>query len=246
MVLSIQRSVNLTNRKLHDRANRLLDLLSESDLQNLLAYSKRVVLPAQKTVYKPNEPIERVYFPLQGIISLAIINEDGLIAESAAVSNEGMVGIAGFLGGNRSSNLAIASTDCTAVSLPINILRREFALGGELQRILLLYVLALHCQVSQNVFCSCHHTLEQRLARWLLFYCNRLEKNQFRLTQETLANLLGVRRSSLSAVAVDLRQRNLIHYSRGKIMVLNPEALKQAACKCDRLISQEYTRLLSS
>ena len=157
-----------------------------------------------------------------------------------------MVSIAGFLGGNRSFNLTVAQTDCIAISLPTNILRREFARGGELQRILLLYVRALHCQVSQNVFCSCHHTLEQRLARWLLFYCDCLEKNQFRLTQETLADLLGVRRSSLSAVAVDLRQRNLIHYSRGKIVVLNPEALKQVACKCQLLISREYTRLLGS
>ena len=245
MVLSIQRSVNLTNQKLRDRANRLLNLLSESELLNFLAYSERVTIPAKKTLYQPGEPIEQIYFPLQGIISLAIINEDGLIAESAAVSNEGMVSIAGFLGGNRSLNLAIAQTDCIAVSLPINILRREFAREGELQRILLLYTQALHCQVSQNVFCSCHHTLEQRLARWLLFYCDRLEKNQFRLTQETLADLLGVRRSSLSAVAVDLRQRNLIHYSRGKIMVFDREALKQVACKCQVLISQEYTRLLS-
>ena len=97
MVLSIQRSANSINRELRDRANRLLNLLSESDLQNLLAYSERVILPAQKTVYQPNEPIKQVYFPLQGILSLAVTNEDGLIAESAAVSHEGMVGIAGFL-----------------------------------------------------------------------------------------------------------------------------------------------------
>ena len=240
MVLSIQRSANFINRELPDRANQLLNLLPESELQNLLAYSERIVLPAQKIVYKPDEPIEQVYFPLQGVISLTIVNEDGLIAESAAISNEGMVDIAAFLGSNRSSNLAIAQTECIAISLPIDILRREFARGGELQRILLLYTQALHDRVSQNVFCSCHHTLEQRLARWLLFYRDCLGKNQFRLTQETLADLLGVRRSSLSAVAVDLRQRNLIHYSRGKIMVLDPEALEQVACKCNRSISDEY------
>lgn len=244
MVLSIQRPY--LNEKEQNCANQLLNLLPESELQNLLAYSERVTIPAQKIVYKPDEPIEQVYFPLHGIISLMIINEDGLIAESAAVSNEAMVDIAGFLGGNRASNLTISQTECIAISLPINILRREFARGGKLQRILLLYVRALHDLVSRNVFCSCHHTLEQRLARWLLFYRDRLGKNQFRLTQETLANLLGVRRSSLSTVAVDLRQRNLIHYSRGKIMILDPEALKQAACNCELLISQEYTRLFSS
>lgn len=245
MVLSIQRPAELKNHELCDRSNQLLNLLSESQLQNLLAYSERITIPAKKTLYKPGELIRQVYFPLQGIISLTIINEEGLVAESAAVSNEGMVSIAAFLGGNKSSNLVTAQTDCVAIVLPVGILRREFNRGGELQRILLLYVRFLHYQVSQNVFCSCHHTLEQRLARWLLFYSNRLKKNQFRLTQETLADLLGVRRSSLSAVAVDLRQRNLIHYSRGKIMILNPEALKRAACECNRSVSDEYKRLLS-
>ncbi|MEO1673226.1 MAG: Crp/Fnr family transcriptional regulator [Cyanobacteria bacterium J06631_2] len=243
MVLSIQRHSDLKNHELPDRANQLLNLLPEPELQNLLAYSERVIIPAKKNLYKPGELIRQVYFPLQGIISLTIVNEDGLVAESAAISNEGMVSIAGFLGGNKSSNLVTAQTDCIAISLPINILRREFNRGGELHRVLLLYAQFLHYQVSQNVFCSCHHTLEQRLARWLLFYRDRLKKNQFRLTQETLADLLGVRRSSLSAVAVDLRQRNLIHYSRGKIMILDSEALKQAACECNRSISDEYKRL---
>ena len=125
--------------------------------------------------------------------------------------------IAGFLGGI-TSNIAIAQTDCVAISLPVSILRREFTRKEELQRILLLYTQALFTQVAQNVFCSCHHTLEQRLARWLLFYSDRLETNKILITQETLADLLGVRRSSLSAVAVDLRRRNLINYNRGKVM----------------------------
>lgn len=245
MVLSIQRPTNSINHELRDRSNQLLNLLPKSELQNLLAYSERTTIPAKKNLYKPDELIRQVYFPLQGIISLTIVNEDGLIAESATVSNEGMVSVAGFLGGNRSSNLVIAQTDCIAISLPINILRREFNRGEELQRILLLYVQALHYQVSQNVFCSCHHTLEQRLARWLLFYRDRLGKNQFRLTQEILADLLGVRRSSLSAVAVDLRQRNLINCNRGRITILNSEALREIACSCDRLISDEYTRLFN-
>lgn len=245
MVLSIQRPTNLINHELSARSNQLLNLLSESELQNLLAYSKHISISAKKIVYNPGELIRQVYFPLQGIISLTIVNGDGLIAESAAVSNEGMVSIAGFLGMNRSSSLVIAQTDCIAISLPMNILRREFARADELQRVLLLYVQALNDQVSQNVFCSCHHTLEQRLARWLLFYQDRLKTNQFKLTQETLAELLGVRRSSLSVVAFNLRQRKIIDYNRGKIVILNSESLQELSCNCDHLISQAYIQLLS-
>lgn len=245
MVLSIQRPTNLDSLAIADRANQLLNLLPNLELQNLLVYSERLVLPAKKTIYEFHETIEQVYFPLQGMISLANISEDGLMAEFAAVSNEGMVGIAGFLDGKITSSLAIAQTDCIVVSLPINILRREFTRSGKLQQILFLYTQALFYQISQNVLCSCHHTLEQRLARWLLSYCDRLKTKKLLLTQETLADLLGVRRSSLSAVAIELRQKNLIHYHRGRIIIPNPEALRTVACKCDRTIWAEYARLLS-
>ena len=245
MVLSIQRPTSLDYRNWLNSENRLLNLLPESERQNILVYSDRVTLSAKTNLYQFDEPIERVYFPLQGIISLTNVDRNGAMSEVAAVSNEGMVNIASFLGGNISAIVAIAQTDCIAVSLPVNILRREFARGGELQRILLLYTQALFTQVSQNVFCSCHHTLEQRLARWLLFYSDRLQSKTLMLTQETLADLLGVRRSSLSVVAVNLRQRRLIRYSRGKITILDTETLRQLSCRCDRLIANEYNRLLS-
>jgi CRP-like cAMP-binding protein len=245
MVLSIQHSPNSHKQEISDPTNQLLNSLPESELTNLRVHSESLIIPAKKSLYKLDEPIDRVYFPLRGIISLVNISEDGLIAETAAISNEGMVGIAGFLGGNFVSSLAITTTDCVAISLPIDILRREFARGGELQRILLLYTQALLTQVSQNVFCSCHHTLEQRLARWLLFYRDCLETNKILLTQETLADLLGVRRSSLSVVAAELRQRNIINYNRGKITIVNYVALRMVACRCDRIILEEYTRLFS-
>jgi CRP-like cAMP-binding protein len=246
MVLSIQHFTNRDFQEIPDRANQLLNLLPSSELQNLLIYTERIILPAKKTIHKPYKAIEKVYFPIQGIISLLNISQEGLVAESAAVSNEGMIGLAGFLGGNTTCNWAISQTECIVLSLPINILRRELTRnGGELKRILLLYSQALLAQISQNVLCSCHHTLEQRLARWLIFYSDRLSRKELLLTQETLADLLGVRRTSLTVMAGDLRQRKLIDYSRGRILIENPAALRKVSCQCDRTILDEYTRLLN-
>ncbi len=245
MVLSVQHSLRLRNGEIPVRANQLLSLLPESELQNLLFNSDCMMIRAKKALYKPNEAIEKVYFPIRGIISLVNISKAGLIAEFATVSNEGMIATATFLGNDFVASLAIAQTDCLAISLPVNVLRHEFACGGELQRILLLYSQVFLAQLSQNVFCSCHHTLERRLARWLLSYSDRLNTRKLTLTQETLADLIGVRRSSISVVAADLRKKKLIDYSRGKIMILNPVALRKVSCECDRLISDKYSRLLN-
>lgn len=245
MVLSVQYPPNFSHFEILDRGNQLLNLLSDSELRNLLANSERVVFPAQTTLCKPDEGIRKVYFPLRGIISMANVCESGSMAEVATVSNEGMIDIYAFLGNKSHSNFAIAQTECIAIAIPVDILRQEFTYSKELQRILLLYAQALFAQVSQNVFCSCHHTLEQRLSRWLLAYSDRLETKKLLLTQETLADSIGVRRSSLSVVAVDLRQRKLIDYNRGKITILDSEALERMACSCDRVISDDYTQILN-
>lgn len=243
MVLAIQHPPNFGNGEFIDRDNHLLSLLSLSDRQNLLAESNLVFLDPKTIIHRPQEAIAKVYFPLRGIISLINTTQEGLIAETATVSNEGMVSIAAFLGGSFSSNFAVVQTNCVAISLSADKLRQEFARGGNLQRILLLYTQALLAQVSHNVLCSCQHTLEQRLARWLLSFSDRLKKPELLLTQETLADLLAVRRSSLSVVANQLRQQGLINYSRGRIVIQNPVALRTVACECDRLINAEYSRL---
>ncbi|VEP16900.1 conserved hypothetical protein [Hyella patelloides LEGE 07179] len=245
MVLSIPHPPNAENKEPSYRANYLLSLLSESDFNSLIANSNRIFLPSKTVLHQPNEPIQKVYFPLRGIISLVSASQEGLIAELATVSNKGMVGIAAFLGGSFLSSFAVVQTDCIAITLNADILRHEFARGGELQKILLLYTQALFSQTSQNVFCSCHHTIEQRLARWLLSFSDRLEQRKLLLTQETLADLLGVRRSSLSVVANKFRQRNLIDYSRGRIMIQNPVALRKVACECEQIIAAEYFRLMN-
>ena len=221
----------------------ILSLLSESDRQNLVSNSNIIFFPPKTTLFKPNKPIKKVYFLIRGIVSLITTNPEGLITEIASVSNEGMVGIEAFLGGNFLPSLAVVQTNCTVISLAAEKIKQEFSRGGDLQQILLLYTQALFTQVSQNVFCSCHHTIEQRLARWLLACSYRLGKRELLLTQEKLADLLGVRRSSLSVVARELRHRNLIDYSRGRIIIQNSEALKKVTCECDRTISAEYSRL---
>ena len=214
-------------------------------------------------IFKPHEPIDRVYFPLKGAISLVSISQNGLMSDVLTISNEGMIGTVAFLGGCSFSNFAIVQTECIAVSLSANLLQQMFYKNGELQKILLLYTQFLLSQALQNVFCSCHHTIEQRLARWLIFFSDRAyasvtirskvaQKHSLRkslpliITQEALANLLGVRRSSLSVVANRFRQQNLISYSRGRIVIQNYAALKKVACECNHLISQEYFRLLNS
>lgn len=235
MVLSIQHSPNISTEE-SSRGNQLLNLLSESELQRLFTNSKTIVLTAKTTLYQPQTTIDRVYFPLQGVISLMNISEVGLIAESAAVSNEGMVGIDAVLGHRYTSNFVVAQIRCSAIAVPLNNVRREFGRGGEFQRILLLYSQSRLAQAYQNVFCSCHHTLEQRLARWLAYYSERLNTKDILLTQETLADLIGVRRSSLSVIATNLRERKLINYNRGKIKIVNLRALKTVACSCNSVI----------
>lgn len=245
MVLSIQHPPKSRTREFRSSDNQLLNLLPESERLNLLKSSHLVFLSPKSIVYTPDEVVETVYFPIRGIISLINITTEGAIAETVSVSNEGMVSIAAFLGGVSLPCFAVAQTKCVAVSLAAHLLQQEFACGGELQRILLLYTQALFAQMSQNILCSCQHTLEQRLARWLLFYSDRLKTRELLLTQETLANLLGVRRSSLSVVANELRQRNAIAYSRGRIIIKNSVALRNIACECDGVISAEFSRLLN-
>lgn len=232
MVLSIQYPPGFASRTIPPQNNKLLSLLPPPELQKLLVDSERIVVPEKTILYKPRENINQVYFPIRGVISLVNIDKAGLIAEYAMVSNEGMIDVGAILGRNFSSSFAIAHIDCVVISLGVDVLKQEFT-SGKLQRLLLLYSQALSEQIAQNVFCSCHHTLEQRLARWLLSYSDRLQTTELSLTQETLADLIGVRRASLSIIAGNLRQRHLINYNRGKIAILNPIALRQVACKCD-------------
>ena len=179
MVLSIQCLPNAGNKELPNSANHLLNLLPKAELEALIASSHRVFFSPKSILHEPNEAIEQVYFPLRGIISLLNTSPEGLIAGVLTISNEGLVGIAAILENSSVASLAVVQTDCIALAVDAAILRKEFDRGGELQRILLRYTKTLLDRGLQNVFCSCHHTIEQRLARWLLTFSDRLNSSSF-------------------------------------------------------------------
>ena len=184
------------------------------------------------------------YFPTFAMISLVSIMENGSTTEIGLVGKEGMVGLPIFLGGESTTSRAIVQIEGTAIKLNGNVLKSEFNRGGELQKILLLYTQALFTQASQNAACNRQHTIEQRLARWLLTTQDCISKDELHLTQEFISQMLGTRRSGVTVAAGALQKAGMIHYTRGKITILHREALQCHACECYRLIKNEYARLL--
>lgn len=245
MVLSIQHYNCINELNSFKSDNKLLNLLPESDYISLIPDCQTVTITSKTIVHQPNEPIAAVYFPIQGIISLICTTEDGVNAEVATISNDGMIGISAFLGGQFLYNYAITQTSCVAIRIPTRVLQKEFDRCKALQKILLLYTQALFTQVSQNTLCRSKHTVEQRLARLLLSYSDRLGQNELYLTQEAIADLLSVRRPSVSVIAHHFQEEGIICYSRGKITINNRKALAQFACECESEINAEYSRLLN-
>jgi CRP-like cAMP-binding protein len=226
--------------------NQLLAALSESEYENLAPHLETVSLRTGQILYEPYELIEFVYFPNRAIVSLVAIMEDGATTEVGLIGKEGMVGLPVILGSNYSTSRAIVQIANSAVMLSTDILKREFARGGQLQKLLLLYTQALLTQVSQTAACNRQHVIEERLARWLLSVQDRIEKDEFLLTQEQIAYMLGVRRSGVTVAANILQQAGMISYSRGRIQIRDRQALEATACECYRLAKQEFERLFSS
>ena len=224
--------------------NQLLAALPESEYQRLAPYLSRIPLYAGQTLYEPNDSISAVYFPNQSMVSLVSIMEDGSTTEIGLVGNEGMLGLPAIWGGDSTPNHTIVQIASSATRLRTDVLRREFNRGKDLQRLILLYTQALFIQVAQNAACNRQHTIEERLARWLLSVQDCIQQNELLLTQELIGNMLGIRRSSVTVTASILQRAGMIRYSRGRITILNREALEATACECYRLIQQEYHRLL--
>jgi CRP-like cAMP-binding protein len=224
-------------------ANQLLAALSESEYESLVPHLETVSLRTGQILYEPYELIEFVYFPNRAIVSLVAIMEDGATTEVGLIGKEGMVGLPVILGSNSSTSRAIVQIANSAVMLSADILKREFDRGGELQRLLLLYTQGLLTQVSQTAACNRQHVIEERLARWLLSVQDRIERDEFLLTQEMLAYMLGVRRSGVTVAANMLQKAGMISYSRGRIQIRDRQALEATACECYRLVRQEFQRL---
>jgi CRP-like cAMP-binding protein len=219
-------------------ANHLLAALPAEEQAALLPYLEFVSLPARTPVYQPSEPISHVYFPTVGVVSLLV---DGI--EAGVVGREGMIGLPIFLGTDRATGQGVVQVPLEALRMTADDFRSCVDREGALHEVLLRYTHFLLCQVSQSLACGVSHALPQRLCRWLLLVHDRAGTDQFPLTQEFMAAMLGVRRASVSQVAAGLQERGLIRYQRGRVSVLDRAGLEAAACECFLVVEAEWARL---
>ena len=226
------------------KKNRLLRALPAPDYQRLLPHLEHVPLPLGWPVYEAGNRMEHVFFPTEGIVSLLYVMKNGASAEIAITGNEGLVGISLFMGGESTPSRAIVQSEGHAFRLHAQFLKEEFERGGELQHLLLRFTQALITQMAQTAVCNRHHTVVQQLCRWLLLSLDRLPSNELNMTQELIANMLGVRREGVTEAAGQLQADGLIQYSRGRIDVLDRAKLEARVCECYAVVKRETDRLL--
>lgn len=214
------------------------------DYERLLPHLEPVSLPLDETLCEAYFAMKYVYFPVDSIVSLLGIMENGGSAEISVVGNEGIVGVSLFMGGETTPSRAVVQAGGYAYRLKGALLKEEFYRGGAMQRLLLRYTQALLTQMAQTVVCNRHHTLDQQLCRWLLLSIDRLGTNKLLMTQELIANMLGVRREGVTVAAGKLQKAGLISYYRGQIEVLDRDGLEERTCECYEVVKREYDRLL--
>jgi CRP-like cAMP-binding protein len=227
------------------KQNRLLGALPESDYQRMLPNLEHVPLELGWALYESGGEQGYVYFPTASIVSLLYVMEDGSSAEIAVVGNEGVVGIALFMGGESTPSRAVVQSAGYAYRLRGSVLKAEFERGGPLQVLLLRYTQALITQMAQTAVCNRHHSVEQQLCRWLLLSLDRLPSNELSMTQELIANMLGVRREGVTEAAGKLQAAGMIQYTRGKITVLDRPKLEERVCECYGVVKRETDRLMT-
>jgi CRP-like cAMP-binding protein len=228
----------------HPRQNHLLAVLPENEWNRLSLYFELIPMPLGMVLYESGGQLNHVYFPTTSIVSLLYVMEDGASAEIAIVGNEGMVGVALFMGGQTMPNRAVVQSAGGAYRLKGTLLKQEFDRAGPVQRLLLRYTQALLTQMAQTAVCNRHHAVEQQLCRWLLLSLDRLPTNVLSMTQELIANMLGVRREGVTAAAGKLQNSGLISYNRGVITVLDRPGLEGMCCECYQVVKTEFDRLL--
>jgi CRP-like cAMP-binding protein len=224
--------------------NHLLAALPPADYQRLLPQLELVELPLGTPLYESGGHLQHVFFPIEGIVSLLYVTQGGNSAELAVVGCEGMIGISLFMGGETTPNRAVVQSTCRAYRLPAQVLKAQFGAGGALHLVLLKYTQALITQISQTAVCNLHHSVDQQLCRWLLLSLDRLPDNKLQMTQELIANMLGVRRQGVTESARKLEHDGLITYRRGLITVLDRPGLEKRACECYSVVRTETERLL--
>ena len=226
------------------KQNHLLDALPAADYARLLPDLELIPMPLGWALYESGDQLGYLYFPTTSIVSLLYVMESGASAEIAITGNEGLVGISLFMGGETTPSRAVVQSAGNGYRLKASILKREFALGGTLQHLALRYTQALITQMAQTAVCNRHHALDQQLCRWLLLSLDRLPGNELLMTQELIANMLGVRREGVTEAAGNLQADGLIQYNRGHIKVLDRAKLEKRVCECYAVVKKEIERLL--
>jgi CRP-like cAMP-binding protein len=226
------------------KQNHLLAALPAEDFARLLPDLELMAMPLGWAVYESGAHMGYLYFPTTSIVSLLYVMESGGSAEIAITGNEGLVGISLFMGGETTPSRAVVQSAGNGYRLKASILKREFALGGNLQHLSLRYTQALITQMAQTAVCNRHHSVDQQLCRWLLLSLDRLESNELIMTQELIANMLGVRREGVTEAAGKLQTAGVIQYRRGKITVVDRPKLERRVCECYRVVKNEFDRLL--
>lgn len=224
--------------------NRLLAALPTDVLHRMLPHCQRVELPLGKVLYEPGDTLRHVYFPTDAIVSLLYVMESGASAEIAVVGKDGLVGISLFMGGLSTPSRAIVQSAGSALRMPAQLLMDEFNRHGDLLLLLLRYTQSLITQMAQTAVCNRHHSVDQQLCRWLLLSLDRLSNNHLTMTQEFIANMLGVRREGVTQAALKLQQLGVISYSRGLIKVLDRPQLEALSCECYGVVKKETDVLL--
>jgi CRP-like cAMP-binding protein len=224
--------------------NHLLDALPRGDFERISSHLEIIRMSLGEVLYEPGARLRHVYFPTTSIVSLLYVMEDGASAEIAVVGNEGMLGISLFMGGETTPSHAVVQSAGYGVRLKAHLLKEEFARFGPMMHLLLRYTQALITQMAQTAVCNRHHSVDQQLCRWLLLSLDRLAANELAMTQELIANMLGVRREGVTEAAGKLQDAGLINYRRGRITVLDRPGLEARSCECYQVVKTEFDRLL--
>ena len=224
--------------------NHLLAALPKADWLRWQPQLEAVDLPLGQVLHESGRPMSHVYFPTTAIVSLLYVMEDGASAEIAVVGGEGVVGISLFMGGETTPSRAVVQSAGKGYRLSARVIKDEFSRSGPVMHLLLRYTQALITQMAQTAVCNRHHTLDQQLCRWLLLSLDRLRGNELVMTQELIANMLGVRREGVTEAALKLQAAGLIRYARGHISVIDRPGLEARSCECYAVVKKEYDRLL--
>jgi CRP-like cAMP-binding protein len=226
------------------KENSLLAALPDAEWTRWVPQLERVEMPLGQVLYEAGDTLKYMYFPITSIVSLLYVMENGASAEIAVVGKEGLVGVSLFMGGESTSSRAVVQSAGQGCRLNSKVMKSEFDRAGPVLHLLLRYTQALLTQMAQTAVCNRHHSLDQQLCRWLLLSLDRLDGNELVMTQELIANMLGVRREGVTEAALQLQKESLIRYARGHITVLDRKGLERRTCECYAVVKREYDRLL--